>query len=187
MITSSRLVVTMLVWRNKPPKNGASDKIGRPLRSSCCSCFISPPMATIWPSRRRTIESVSLIWLAANGSLNEPSEPRSMFFCFSLTLLIDGWMCSITLPASSICGVTSSAMPEKNGCKVTDGVETELVAVDEVLVDMPVTYSSSLPTLSTAFWLLRVAMRGLDRTCTLPWVCKKFSSAAKFAAWKARP
>ncbi len=62
-----------------------------------------------------------------------------MFFCFSLTVLIDGCTCSITLPSSSICGVTSSAMPEKNGCSVTDGVDTEPVPVVVVLVVMPVT------------------------------------------------
>ena len=78
-------------------------------------------------------------------------------------------------------------MPEKKGCSVSDGELVELVPLLVVLVVTPVTYSSSLPTFSTAFRLLSVAMRGLLSTCTSPWVCKKFSSAAKLAAWKARP
>jgi hypothetical protein len=56
-----------------------------------------------------------------------------------------------------------------------------------VVVVTPVTNSSSVPTLSTAFWLFSVAMRGLDSTCTSPCVCRKFSSAAKLLDWKARP
>ena len=41
-----------------------------------------------------------------------------------------------------------------------------------MVVLMLVTKNSSVPTLSTAFWLLSVAMRGLDSTCTLPWVSR---------------
>jgi len=69
-----------------------------------------------------------------------------------------------------------------------DGGETlELVPVDVVVVVMLVTKKSSVPTFSTAFWLFRVAMRGLDSTCTSPWVSRKLSSAAKLLVWKASP
>jgi hypothetical protein len=98
-----------------------------------------------------------------------------------------GCTCRITLPASSICGVTSSEMPLKNGCKVRDGELLLLVPLLVVVVVTPVTYSSSEPTFSTAFWLFSVAMRGLLSTCTSPCVCRKFSSAAKLLAWNARP
>ena len=50
-----------------------------------------------------------------------------------------------------------------------------------------VTKNSSVPTLSTAFWLLSVAMRGLDSTCTVPCVSRNCSSAAKFCVWIASP
>jgi hypothetical protein len=43
------------------------------------------------------------------------------------------------LPSSSICGVTSSAMPEKNGCRVMFGVTTLPAALVVVLVLTPVT------------------------------------------------
>src|SRR5207245_4043142 len=49
------------------------------------------------------------------------------------------------------------------------------------------TKSSSCPTLSTAFWLLIVATRGLESTCTLPWVSRKVTSAAKLLVEAARP
>ncbi len=68
-MTSSRLRVTLLVWRNSPPITGTSCSTGTPLRSSRVSCSIRPPIATICPSFRRTMLSVSLTVLAASGSL----------------------------------------------------------------------------------------------------------------------
>jgi hypothetical protein len=59
-------------------------------------------------------------------------------------------------------------MPEKNGWTVTVGEVCELVPVEVVVVVMLVTKNSSVPTFRTAFWLLMVAMRGLESTCTLP-------------------
>ena len=59
-----------------------------------------------------------------------------------------------------------------------------VVVVDDVTLVMN---NSSVPTLSTAFWLFSVAMRGDESTETLPWVSRKLSRAAKFAVWKARP
>ena len=56
-----------------------------------------------------------------------------------------------------------------------------------LVVETLVTKNSSVPTLSTAFWLFRVAMRGLDSTCTLPWVSRNVSSAAKFEVASASP
>ena len=76
-------------------------------------------------------------------------------------------------------GVTSSAIPEKKGCSVTLGVVVAVVPTAVVVVVMPVTKNSSVPTFNTAFWLFSVAMRGLDNTCTLPCDSRKFSKAAK--------
>ena len=44
-----------------------------------------------------------------------------MTFSFSATWLMAGCTCSITVPFSSICGVTSSEMPLKKGCSVSVG------------------------------------------------------------------
>jgi len=84
-------------------------------------------------------------------------------------------------------GVTSSAIPEKNGCNVTLGLVVAEVPIAVVVVETLVTKKSSVPTLSTAFWLFSVAMRGLDNTCTLPCDSRKFNSAAKLLVWKAKP
>src|SRR5205814_9905598 len=46
---------------------------------------------------------------------------------------------------------------------------------------------SSGPTLGTAFWLLSVAMRGLESTCTFPWDSRKVSNAAKLGVCSASP
>src|SRR5690349_22682977 len=78
-------------------------------------------------------------------------------------------MCSVIMPRSSICGVTSSTMPEKYGWNSGDTVAG--VATLPIVGGVTVTFetkSSSCPTLSTAFWLLIVATRGLESTCTLP-------------------
>src|SRR3989338_2735176 len=83
-------------------------------------------------------------------------------------------------------GVTSSEIPEKNGCSVTLGVDVVAVPV-VVVVETLVTKNSSVPTFSTAFWLFSVAIRGLDSTCTLPCDSRKLSSAAKLLVWNARP
>src|SRR6267143_132538 len=45
----------------------------------------------------------------------------------------------------------------------------------------------SVPTFRTAFWLLSVAMRGLDSTWTDPCDSRKVSNAEKFLVWKASP
>ena len=72
--------------------------------------------------------------------------------------------------------------------ELVEGSEVVVVAVPVVVVLLTlVTKKSSVPTLSTAFWLLSVAMRGLDSTCTLPWVSRNCISAAKLLVWKARP
>ena len=86
---------------------------GRPVRSMMLVWLMRPPMATIRPSRARTTLSVSLTVEAASGSLNWPRVPRSISFSFSSTVLTAGWMCRTILSSSSICGVTSRAMPEK--------------------------------------------------------------------------
>src|SRR5258708_3271168 len=88
---------------------------------------------------------------------------------------------------SSICGVTSSATPEKKGATVMVGDCVLVVPVVVVFVVMLVTKKSSVPTFSTAFWLFSVAMRGLDNTCRLPCVSRKEISAAKLLVWNARP
>src|ERR1700676_1824118 len=62
-----------------------------------------------------------------------------------------------------------------------------VVPVVVVFVVMLVTKKSSVPTFSTAFWLFSVAMRGLDNTCSLPWVSRKDTNAAKLLVWNARP
>ena len=91
------------------------------------------------------------------------------------------------LLSSSICGVTSSRMPEKNGATVTVGVCCVVVPVVVVTVETLVTKNSSVPTLSTAFWLFSVATRGLESTCTVPCVSRNWISAAKFDVCSARP
>src|SRR5256886_14523586 len=78
-------------------------------------------------------------------------------------------------------------MPEKNGCTVTDGEVWEPALVVVVVVLTLVTKNSSVPTLSTAFWLLSVAIRGLESTCTFPWDSRKVSNAAKLGVCSASP
>ena len=91
-------------------------------------------------------------WDLASGSVIEGIEPpRSTTVRDSVTSLIDGWMCSVMLLPSSICGVTSSITPEKNGATVTVGVCCVVVPVVVVTVATLVTKNSSVPTLSTAF------------------------------------
>ena len=110
---------------------------------------------------------------------------------FSVTAVTDGWTCKVMVFASSICGVTSSAMPEKNGVSVSVGnvVVPLLLLVPAVIVPPAtfVTKYSSTPTLRTAFWLFKVAIRGLDRICTSPWLSRKPSTAAKPFVASARP
>ena len=83
--------------------------------------------------------SVSLIVLEASGSVKVPRSPRLTFLVFSSTTLTCGWTCRMMLPSSSICGVTSSEIPEKKGCSVMFGVTTLPAALVVVLVLMPVT------------------------------------------------
>ena len=84
----------------------------------------------------------------------------------------------MTSPSALICGVTSSAMPEKNG--VSWIWLLVFVAVPVVVwLPMLVTKYSSLPTLITAFWLLTAVVRGLDSTCVRPWVCSNSMKASK--------
>ena len=83
-------------------------------------------------------------------------------------LLISGWICSVIFPASSICGVMSSDIPEKSVPNVgAPGVIVcGLVAVAGVTilgVTLIMTLSSE-PILRTAFWLFVAAIRGLDST-----------------------
>src|SRR3569832_1035713 len=75
---------------------------------------MSPPMTMTWPLRARTTLSDSRIWLNASGrSLVEFANDTRLVW--SVTSLTFGWTCSRTEPSSLICGVTSSATPEKNG------------------------------------------------------------------------
>src|SRR2546430_9249416 len=78
-------------------------------------------------------------------------------------------------------------MPEKNCCTVNDGEVWEPALVVVVVVLTLVTKNSSVPTLSTAFWLLSVAIRGLESTCTFPWDSRKVSNAAKLGVCSASP
>src|SRR5919197_6714373 len=156
-ITSSRFFEDLVVLPRIP-----SDKPGMPPRASRASVLIRPPIATILLSTTRTMVSVSLTVLLASGSVIA-GLPPPMFTTrvLSVTSLTDGWMCRMMLLPSSICGVTSSTIPEKQGRTVIVGAVDEAPAVVVVLVVMLVTKNSSVPTLSTAFWLLIVAMRGL--------------------------
>jgi len=78
-------------------------------------------------------------------------------------------------------------MPEKNGCTVTVGVLTVETPLVVLVVETLVTKNSSVPTLSTAFWLLIVASRGLESTCTSPWDSRNVNRAAKLLVCSARP
>ena len=134
-------------------------------------------MATMLPSSTRTTVSVSFTLLEASGSRYFPMVPRSICLVFSVTEVTEGWMCSVMVSASSICGVTSSAMPEKNGVSVSEGSVVVLLLTLLLLAlmeppDTLVTKYSSVPTFSTAFWLLSVATRGLDRICRSPWLSR---------------
>ena len=126
-------------------------------------------MTTTWPLRALTTESDSRTVDRASGS-SKVSPPRVMTFSWSVISLMLGCMCNMTSPSSLICGVTSSAIPEKNGVSVNSGFDVVPAAVDVLSEDISVTKNSSEPTLITAFWLLTVETRGLDSTCTLPWV-----------------
>ncbi len=70
---------------------------------------------------------------------------------WSLTSLTVGWMCSSTVPSSLICGVTSSATPEKNGVSSTSSDVVVVASPVVVLLLTPVTKNSSVPALMTAF------------------------------------
>ncbi|MNZ26408.1 hypothetical protein D3C78_435990 [compost metagenome] len=97
-------------------------------------------------------------------------------------------MCSSTLPCSSICGVTSRAMPEKKGVSSTFGVTmgAELPEV-VVVVEALVTKYSSVPTLITAFWLLVAVTRGLERVFTSPWVLSRLTATLKLPSEMVKP
>ena len=84
-----------------------------------------------WPLCARTTLSDSRIWLNASGRslVESPKETRLLWSVTSLTV---GWMCISTVPSSLICGVTSSATPEKNGVSSTSS---------EVVVAVPVVVS----------------------------------------------
>ncbi len=83
--------------------------------------------------------SISDVLEAASGSFSEPALPRSISLLMVDTWLTDGCTCRMMLPSASICGVTSSTTPEKNGCKVTLGLVVAPLAVVFVVVDTPVT------------------------------------------------
>ena len=87
-------------------------------------------------------------------------------------------MCRITSPAALICGVTSSATPEKNGVSVTLRLVLAAVPVT-VLLLTSVTKNSSVPALITAFWLFSVATRGLDSTRVSPCTWSNSTNALK--------
>ena len=141
---------------------------------------IKPPITTIWPSCARTMLSVSEIVLEASGKVNVPPEvPRFNILLTVVTCPTDGRTCRIMSLFTSMRGITSSEIPEKKGCSMTEGVVVDVAPTAEVVVVTPVTKNSSVPTFNMAFWLFNVAMRGLDSTCTLPWDSRKFSKAAK--------
>ena len=112
-----------------------------------------------------------------------PLLPKLSTLLRSVTVVTAGWMCSVMKPSALMLGVTSSEIPEKNGCNEMVGVVVPVplpVPVPVLLVvDTLVTKKSSVPTFNTAFWLFMVAMRGLDSTCVLPCVPKNSSTAAK--------
>ena len=121
-ITSSRLRSTLRsVLPNRSPAIRLSAAPGNAAAVVALRRLISPPIATMLPSCTRTMVSLSLTVLDASGSVKLPSAPRLTTRLLSVTSLTDGWMCRMMLPSSSICGVTSSAMPEKNGCTVIVG------------------------------------------------------------------
>ena len=157
-----------------------SDMPGKPDALVLDLTCINPPIATILPSWMRTMVSNSLTELDANGSRKLPTEPRSTCLSFSVTDVTDGRTCRVILLALSTCGVTSSEMPEKKGVRESEGREL-LVVPSSLVVEPPpatlVTKNSSVPTLSKAFWLFKVAIRGLLRVCTSPRVCRNPSTA----------
>ena len=174
--------------RKAEPTIGAFARPGTPDFVRSVDSRIRPPIATMLPSCTRTTVSDSLMLLDASGSLKLPDVPRSMFFVFSTTFETDGCTCRMIWLCSSICGVTSNATPEKNGCTTIDGDCVAAPVADvSVVVVMFVTKNSSLPTFSTAFWLLSAAMRGLDSTCSVPCVCRNDSIDAKLLVWNASP
>src|SRR5258708_14075345 len=79
--------------------------------------------------------------------------------------------------------------PEKNELSV--GISwMAVVTPPEVCTGVPVTLVTknwSVPTFRTAFWLLRAATRGLDKTWTFPCDSRNWSKAAKLLVWTARP
>ena len=117
--------------------------------------------------------------------------PRSICLVFSVTDVTDGRRCSVIMLASSICGVTSSAMPLKKLVRVSVGMvvvaATPLPPGVLVPPETFVTKYSSTPTFSTAFWLFSVATRGLDSTCRSPWVSRKPITAWKPCAASDKP
>src|SRR5690554_5433646 len=168
-ITSSLLRDSNRRCLNSSPSSGISLKKGTAALSSSLELWIRPPITTIWPLSARMTLSVSRTVLRASGRVTSRS-PMVMIFSWSATSLTDGCTCRVMAPSSEICGVTSREIPEKNGVSSTE-VEVLSVAVKAELLSsksMSVTKNSSVPTLITAFWLLMVEMRGLDRICTLP-------------------
>src|ERR1039458_5720298 len=188
-ITSSLLMVSVEELRNAPPISGASARPGIPLRPLFNSTFIKPPSTTMLPSWVRTIVSDSLTLIAATSTLCAPTPVKLNPTDLELTLVTNGWICSAIFPLSSIWGVTSSEMPEKIllmfGATVVGTISPAVF--DPGIVVILVTKGWSVPTLSTAFWLLSVATLGLDRTCTDPCDSRNCSNAAKFCVCSARP
>src|SRR3990172_5930703 len=78
-------------------------------------------------------------------------------------------------------------MPEKNGWTCTDGEVCVAVPLVIVVVVTFVTKKLSVPTLSTALVLFKVATRGLESTCTEPCVSRNCRRAAKLDVCSARP
>ena len=75
---------------------------------------IRPPMTTIKPSGVFTTLSVSFTLLMASGTEGDPAAVDDAF-CFSVIEFTRACTCRVTRSRSSICGVTSSEMPEKKG------------------------------------------------------------------------
>src|SRR5690606_36145819 len=188
-ITSSVCSSDLRCCWNRAPAKGSFDSQGT-LASSLLLRFSSrPPFTTTWPLRARTMESDWRVVDSASGRLKTLSAlPSWMLLFWSCTRLTVGRTCRVIWSLSSICGVTSSEIPEKNGVRVMSRSGAVVPPASEVVVvDTSVTKNSSVPTLITAFWLFKVEIRGLESTRTSPWVSRSCTTPSKLPKSKVAP